>query len=372
MNILILNWRDIKHPLAGGAEISLFEHAKYWKKQGAKITWFASFFNGAKKEEEIEGINILRFGSQHTVFFWFFLMYLMGKLPDFDVVVDCFHFLPFFSPLYIKRKKIIALINEVAGSIWFSNIFLPLALIGYLIEPLFFIFYKNKPFITSSKSTFDELVKLGIPRKNINIVYHGVTTRKLNDEIVKEKNPTIIFLGRVSEDKGIKDALKAFGTLSEKIDNLQFWIAGREERRGYLNKLLSDDNLFKLNSRIEYFDYVSENEKFELLKRAWILVHPSKKEGWGLTVIEANSQGVPTVGYNTEGLKDSILHMKTGMLTENNTPQGLAESLGLLIEDHKLYDKLSKNALDWSENFSWNKAGEMSWKVIGGIYAKKN
>ena len=142
MKVLIFNWRDIRHPLSGGAEISLFEHAKYWKNKGAKVIWFTSYFNGAKKEEEIKGIKIIRRGSRYTVHFLAFLYYISGKLRNPGIVVDCFHFLPFFTPLYIRKTKIIGLINEVAGKLWFSNIFIALALVGFLAEPFFIFLYK--------------------------------------------------------------------------------------------------------------------------------------------------------------------------------------------------------------------------------------
>ena len=127
MTILILNWRDIRHPLSGGAEISLHEQAKYWRDQGNKIIWFASSFNGAKNEEVIDGIKVLRKGSHFTVHIWAFLFYHWKKFDRFDIVIDSFHFLPFFTPLYISSSKIIGLINEVAGKVWFANLWYPLA-----------------------------------------------------------------------------------------------------------------------------------------------------------------------------------------------------------------------------------------------------
>jgi hypothetical protein len=60
MKILILNWRDPMHPLAGGAERSVLEHAKYWKNMGAEITWFASAFPGSKNRDIVSGIQIIR------------------------------------------------------------------------------------------------------------------------------------------------------------------------------------------------------------------------------------------------------------------------------------------------------------------------
>lgn len=361
MHILVLNWRDIKHPLSGGAEISLFEHAKYWKKKGAKITWLASSFLGAKKKEEVEGITILRAGSHYSVHIFGFLYYLFGKLEKPDIVIDSFHFLPFFTPIYMKQAKIAALINEVAGRVWFSNIFFPMSLIGFLIEPFFFRIYKNQQFITSSESTKKELVKLGI--KKIEIVPHGLTIEKISNAIVKEQKPTLIFLGRISKDKGIEDALEALIVAVKKIHNLQMWIVGKEEKKGDLKKLLTNKKFSNLTQRIKYFNYVSENKKFELLKRAWVLVHPSKKEGWGLTVIEAASQGTPSVGYDIEGLRDSILHGKTGLLVSPN-PQSLVNAVIEIVTNRTLYNKLSMQALNWANGFSWEKSNRESWEAI--------
>lgn len=363
MNILILNWRDIKHPMSGGAEISLFEHAKYWAEKGSRVTWFSSSFPGCKSTEELSGVRIIRAGSHYSVHLLAFWSYLFGRFGNQDIVVDSFHFLPFFSPLYFKKAKIVALINEVAGKVWFSNIFFPLSLIGYLIEPFFFIFYKKNQFITSSESTKKELIKLGIPVNNVNIVFHGATVKRADDSLAKEKDPTIIFLGRISEDKGIRDAFDAFAKLSKEIKGLKFWIVGREERRGYFNSLMQNSNLNSLTSQIRYFNYVDEDKKFELLKRAWVLVHPSRKEGWGLNVIEAASQGTPTVGYNTEGLRDSILHEKTGLLCDSDV-DSLADGVMRLISDKKLYTKLVSGALKWSNNFDWRKSNINSWNVI--------
>ena len=105
MNILILNWRDIKNPLAGGAEISLFEHAKYWKSKGAEILWFTSSFKGAKEKEKIDGINIIRKGSYHTVHVHAFFRYIESA-KNTDIIIDNFHFVPFFTPFYACKKNV--------------------------------------------------------------------------------------------------------------------------------------------------------------------------------------------------------------------------------------------------------------------------
>jgi len=368
MNILILNWRDPKHPFAGGAEIALMEHAKYWAQKGNTIIWFTSSFKGAKKEEIVENIKFIRQGSHFTVQIYALLNYLQGKFEKVDVVVDCFHFIPFFTPLYVKNKKIFALVNEVAGKLWFENLPYLFALIGFFIEPLFFKIYKNKSFIVASESTQKELVKLGIPVRAVNKVHNGSTICKVSLKITKEKKPTVLFLGRISKDKGISDGLEAFSELRLKMKDIRLWIVGKEEKKGYLQKLL---NYYNIDAKsVTYFGYVDEKKKFELLKKAWMLIHPSRKEGWGLTVIEAAAQGTPTIGYNVEGLRDSILNNRTGLLTATD-PLALAEGIVKLLNDKMLYNRMSKEAIRWSKKFDWKESAKKSYALLLDVRYKK-
>jgi glycosyltransferase involved in cell wall biosynthesis len=367
MRVLILNWRDIKHPFAGGAEISLFEHAKYWQKKGAKIIWISAHFSGAKKKEEIDGIKIVRYGSVYTVHMWAFFENLKGKFKDTDIIVDSFHFIPYFSFFYPRNKtKILGLINEVAGKVWFYNISPPLSLFGYIVEPWIIKAYRNNVFITGSTSTKTELKHLGIPQKNIHVISHGFSAISVHKTVTKKKYPVIVFLGRVSKDKGISDAIEVFKNVRKSNTKTKFWIIGKEEYTGILDTLLekeADD----IKKDMRYFGYVTEKEKFTLLKESWVLIHPSYKEGWGLNVIEANSVGTPAVGYNVAGLQDSIQDKKTGLLTHNNTPEELANLVAHLLRNRTLYKKLSNNAIMWSKKFTWQKAGQASWKVLQSL-----
>lgn len=363
INILILNWRDIKHPLSGGAEISLFEHAKYWKQKGANVVWLASYFKGGKKEEEIEGIKILRMGSHYTIHLLAIINYLKGKLGKPDIVIDSFHFIPFFTPFYAGNSKIIALINEPAKNAWFKNVYFPLNLIGYIIEPLFFPPYREVTFITGSESIYDELKNYGINEKHLNIVHHGVYTKKIDNKIKKDKDPVVIYLSQISPDKGIEDAIKALVEIKFRYNKVKLWVVGRPKDNKYLEKIKKLVGCLKLDDSVIFWGYISENEKFKLLNKSWILIHPSIREGWGLNVIEANAMGVPAVGYNTTGLRDSIKNNVTGLLAKNNS-FSLAKNVVRLISDKKMYNRMSNKAMEWSKTFDWRKSGEKSWAII--------
>lgn len=372
MTILILNWRDIRHPFGGGAEASLFEHAKYWKQMNNDVIWFSSSFKGAKEEEIIEGIKFIRKGTHYTAHIWAYFYFIFKKFGKVDIVIDSFHFIPFFTPLYISPNKIVGLINEVAGKVWFANLPYIFALIGYHLEPYFFIFYKNIHFITGSNSTKKELIHIGIKQKNIDVVHHGMRVVGNQAKIRKETYPTLVFLGRVSADKGIEDVLETFVIVKKKLKNVKLWIIGKEEKPGMINMFLKGMKPLEIKKSIKYFDFVSEQKKFELLKKSWLLIHPSKKEGWGLNVIEAATQRTPTVGYNVEGLRDSVKNGITGILVRASNPSLLAEAAIEIITNKKKYSQLSQNAIKWSKNFNWTVSTKQSWQVIRQIYESKN
>ncbi len=368
MKITILNWRDTRHPLAGGAEISLFEQAKYWQKRGAEITWYSSHFPNGQKEETNEGIRVIRTGSHYTTHLCTFFLYKKNICAS-DLVIDSFHFVPFFTPFYVKKPKIIALINEPAKHVWFKNLYPPFSLIGFLLEQFFFLFYRDIPFITAAESIASELISYGIQRKNISIIPHGVSSI-LPKEKKKDKIPTIIYLAQIAQDKGIEDAIEAVKILLKK-QNIFFWIVGKCDNENYMTKIKQLLNISNMGKNTTIFGFVSEKEKFDLLSRAFVLIHPSIREGWGLNVIEANSVGTPAVGYNVSGLKDSIQHMETGLLINHMSPLGLVDGIEKLITDRDLYKKLSGNAVIWAKNFTWEKTGRESWELLKKVYERK-
>src|SRR3989338_7878838 len=319
MNILIFSWRGLKHPNSGGAEIVTHQHAKYWVKNGHKVTIFTSKYEEAKTQEIIDGVTYYRSGhaviGTHIRACWW---YLYGNKENFDLVIDQFHGIPYFTPLYVRSKKL-AFIHEVTKEIWFLNQ-LPkpfnylVAVVGFYLEPLIFkIIYKNIEFLTVSNSTKNDLVNWGISKTKIHVVHNGVNIIKPYS-LIKNSRPTITFLGALA--------------------------------------------------KVKFWGFVSEKDKFKLLAKSQILLNPSIREGWGLVNIEANSVGTPVVGYNTQGTKDSVKNNKTGFLVKLGDVQGLANRVEQLVLDKNLYQKVSQECLNWSKKFNWNQQAKKSLKLI--------
>ncbi|OGE72389.1 hypothetical protein A3H40_04055 [Candidatus Daviesbacteria bacterium RIFCSPLOWO2_02_FULL_38_15] len=370
MNILIFSWRGPGHPHAGGAEYSTTQHAKGWIKAGNQVTLFTSSFQGAKPEEVIDGMRIVRRGQQvFSVHLKALIWYLFGSHDIFDIVIDEVHGIPFFTPIFVKVPKLV-FIHEVAKEVWELNPWsfpfnlLP-AIIGPLLEPLIFkFFYKRMMFMAVSQSTKNDLIDWGIPKENITVVHNGFENPRYKID-KKNTRKTIIYLGALSKDKGIEDALVTFKIISETSKNIQFWIVGKGEDH-YLQFLKRKVKLLGIEKATKFFGFVNNEEKYKLLSKAHILINPSIREGWGFVVIEAASVGVPTVAYNVAGLRDSVVDGKTGLLCDTE-PNILSSKIQYLLNNKELYQFLSANCLKWSREFSWEKSVNRSLKLLETI-----
>lgn len=368
MNILVLSWRDIKNPRSGGAEVLTHEIAKRWEKLGHKVTLFSSIFPNSKKEEVVDGVKFVRRGHSDARFLFscvHFLAYrFYRKNPGkFDVVVDEVHGLPFFTPWYVKEKKVV-LICEVAGDLWVKMFGPFFGLFGRCIERLYLRFiYKNIPYLTISDSTQEELIKEGVKKKNITVLPMGVSVPSIIKKTEKEKDPTLIFVGRLSKSKGIEDAIETLSQVLKIYPKTKLWIVGAGEK-DYIKFLKKKAKNLHVSDRITFWGYVAQVKKFELMGRAHILLAPSLKEGWGLIVPEAAYVGTPSIVYDVPGLRDIVGNGFSGIKVKENTPDEINKEVVKVLQNKDFYTKLRANARKSSLNYNWDNTAKTALKVI--------
>ena len=353
MKILWFTWKDKKHPLAGGAEIINEELAKRLAKNGHKVTFLVAGFKDAPREEVIDGYKIIRLGNSWTVYwqaYRYYKRYLRGK---FDLVIDEINTIPFFAKFYVKEKNII-LCYQLCRQIWFYQILFPLSLIGYLIEPLYLWLLRKKIVLTESESTKKDMQKYGFKAENIFIFNIGLEIEPAKNlkTLSKYKEPTILSLGTLRNMKRPLHVVKAFEITKEKIPDLKLVIAGDAGTR-YGKKVLDYINNSKYKDDINYFGKVSLDKKLELLQKSHIICVTSVKEGWGIIVTEANSQGTPAIAYNVDGLRDAVKNNQTGLICNQNTPENLAEKMVHILKNPVLYRTLQKNGWEWSKEMNF-------------------
>ena len=361
-SILILNWRCPKNPLSGGAEMVTLEHAKAWVKSGLKVTWLAGNFNGARQREVIEGVQIFRYGSPISIYFLAPFLYWFKWKGKFDLVFDEIHGIPFLSPLWAWKSKKLAYIHEVAQEIWDEMLPFPINILGKLYEKIYFLFYKNISFLTGSNSTKQDLILFGISEEHITVIPHGLFLTPVTSIPRKEKELTLLYVSRLVKMKGIEDAISIFAEIQKKAPDAQFWIVGGGEE-GYVKKLHSIVKNLKLENAVTFFGYVDEKKKIELYQKAHFLLHTSVREGFGLVVIEANSQGTPALVYDSPGLRDIIKNEVNGFKFPRGEDLTITNKcISLYVSPE--YSSLARSAIQSSKEYNWEKITQQSTDLI--------
>src|SRR5262249_62034339 len=94
-----------------------------------------------------------------------------------------------------------------------------------------------------------------------------------------------------------------------------------------------------ISDAVTFYGHVDDAAKHHVLQQSWVHILPSRKEGWGLAVVEAAQHAVPTIGYRSSGgLSDSIIDGVTGILVDDRA--GLVDRLDELLSDSVLRDQL--------------------------------
>lgn len=358
--ILIFNWRDVKHRYAGGAEVYIHELAKRWVKAGNKVTIFCGNDGKSKRYERVNGVEIVRRGGFYLVYFWAFIYYIFRFRKMYDLVIDCENGIPFFSPLYV-RKKVFCLVFHVHQEVFRKSLLPPFAHIASFLEKnLMPLVYKKVTFLTISKSSQKDMKKHNFSQKNIHVVMPGVNVQIFRPG-KKSSRPLILYLGRLKLYKGIDIFIYAAQKVLNKFPHALFVIAGDgEEREGIKHLILKQSR----EKQIILLGKVSEKEKIKLYQQAWMLVQPSLIEGFGMTVIEANACATVAVASNVPGLCDSVVDKKTGFLVKYGDVEEFSLRIVRLLKDRTKRETFSRNARKWAESFSWDKSADEALRIL--------
>jgi len=368
MKILISSWRDIRNPRGGGAEIVTQEVAKRLVRRGQEVTLFTSAFPGGAKEETIDGVKIIRRGREWTVHFWayrYYKKYFKGRV---DLVIDEINTIPFFTPFYVQ-EKVVMYINQLAREVWWYQLFFPLNLIGYLLEPIYLRLYRKIITITISESSKQDLVNIGFKKEMIEIIPMAIDFQPVEslEEIAKAKDPTILYFGSLRPMKRPEEIIKALPLIKKTITNIRLQIVGKGSKKDLarLKKLVWK---YDLGDNVIFQGRVGVEEKKKIMSQAHLIAVTSIKEGWGLIVTEANALGTPAVVYNVSGLRDAVQDGVTGIVCQENIPACLAENIIELLKNKELYKKLQFNAWEWSKTLTWDRTADRFWEIINKFY----
>jgi len=357
LKVLVFNWRCWLNPKMGGAEVFTREVLKRWAEVGHDVTLFASKFEGGDDEEIVEGVRIVRQGGKFSVYWKARNFYAEHFSKErYDVVVDEINTRPFLTPKFVGNgESIIALIHQLAREYWFYETSFPVSFLGYhFFEERWLKNYAKILTVTVSDSTKKDLVDLGFER--VFVVGEGLNFKPLERLAEKEGHPVIVYAGRLKRAKRPDHAIKAFKIVKRNVPDVELWIIGDGYFRDKLTRIACEG--------VRFFGSLSNEKRRGLIKKAWVLVNPSVREGFGLNVVEADALGVPCVAYDVAGLRDAVIDGETGLLVRSGDVEALAKEIVNVLMNENLRVRLSQKALAYSKSFGWDKVADEFMKVV--------
>ncbi len=367
--ILVINWQDIRNPLSGGAEVHLHEIFKRVARRGHHITLLCCGHQELPGEEVIDNIQVIRRGNRNIFNYLVpFLYHNLSRQTKYDVVIDDINKIPFYSPLYVKQP-LIGIVHHLFGSSIFIESTLPVALYVSLAEKLIPSIYRNIPLAVVSNSTKNELIRKGIPEQNIHLIPNAVDQSAY--QVIPDKKsstPLVGYLGRVKKYKSIDHLIMAFAEVHRQIPQAKLLIVGDGDYLVDLKKLVSR---LQLSQVVTFAGAAFQKQKVDFLNQMWFMVNPSPKEGWGLTVIEANACGVPVIAADSPGLRDSVVAGETGLFYSYGDYHRLAELIIQLIEQPKLRNSLAQKSIEWARQFNWDDSATKMLTLIENVLSRR-
>lgn len=356
MNILVINWQDWENPYAGGAEVYLYEIFSRLIKKGHKVVLLCSRAKGQPRHESIDGFEIFRIGGRNTFnFFTPFAMRALLRHRKIDIIIDDLNKIPFYSTAFTRKRILPTLMHLFRGTIYRETNFL-FASYVFIAERLIGFLYPRMNFVAISNSTAKDLREIGI-KKKIHIVHSGIPVRENSGHKKREEN-LVAYVGRVKAYKSIDHFVRAVASVATQ-EKIKAMVVGDGDALDHLKSLAKS-----LRVAIDFPGFVSEAEKCRVYETARVIVQPSIKEGWGLTAIEAQSSGTPVVCANSPGLREVVVHDKTGFLYEYGDIDALAARIVELLKDNDKWRRFSVAARKWSGEFSWDGAAEKMERVL--------
>ncbi|ATE56034.1 glycosyltransferase family 4 protein [Actinosynnema pretiosum] len=358
-HVLVLNWRDVRHSLAGGAEQYMHEIGKRWVAAGAEVTWFTAHEKGAPRSEVIDGMRFLRAGGTLGVYGRAALR-MARHGHRFDAVVDCQNGIPFFSPLFLPRATpVVQLVHHVHQDQFALRFPRPLAAVGRWLEgPVSRRVYGGRAHVAVSPSTRREMrgrLKLRAP---VFIVPNG--TARVFPEVGRTAAPTIVVVGRLVPHKRVDLLLERLPEVLARFPDLVVHFVGDGPERERLRELAAP-----LGRAVLFHGRQPDAVRDELLGRAWLTASASAAEGWGCSVVEAAAAGVPCVGRRVPGIRDSVVDGVTGWLVDDERDLGAAVVRALrAVTAPQDAAAVAARCRAWAARFDWERSADLLAGVL--------
>jgi glycosyltransferase involved in cell wall biosynthesis len=356
----VLAWRDLDDVEAGGSEVHIAEVAKLWAAAGVEVTMRTSWAQGQPTDAVRDGYKVIRRAGRYMVFPRAAMAEILRRTGPRDVVVEIWNGMPFLSPLWNRGPGVI-LLHHVHAEMWNMTLGDTLGQLGATFEsrvaPLL---YRRTSIATLSESSKLELVEdLGFDADRVSVVHPGIDPR-FSPGGDKAPEPLVMAVGRLVPVKRYDLLVRAAHHARVRVPDLHLHIVGE----GYERPLV-ESGIAELGAGdwVTLRGWLSEDEKIDLYRRAWIIASASAREGWGMTLTEAAACGTPAVATRIAGHADAVREGSSGLLTEHDAAS-LGDAMARVLGDPDLRARLGAGALDWAGELTWSATSTQLMRVV--------
>jgi glycosyltransferase involved in cell wall biosynthesis len=338
MHFLFLSWRGLPHPDAGGSELMVDRIATALGDLGHTVTLACGGPTGSNPYATYD------LGGRYDQYFRAPVVY-HRRLHGSDVVVDVANGIPFFSPVW-QHRPTICLVTHVHRDQWALHFSAPVAKLGWFLErravPRV---YGRHRFAAISASTADDIERLGVNRRSIDVLHLGI------DQPARcwpcSPEPLFVAVGRLMPQKRIPLLLEAWEQVHPVVGGRLVVIGGGRA----LESLRA-----RAGAGVEFTGPVSDEERERWLGGAWLLVHAAQHEGWGMVIMEAAVAGTPSIAFDVPGVRDSVADGTTGVLVASLS-EFVAQWIAL-AQDHSRRTALGVAARRRAAEYTWGATAE--------------
>lgn len=282
---------------------------------------------------------------------------------------DLIHLTGFAAPLR-SRVPVVLTVMDLIGVLFSENF--PLASRFYWSRYLPFTLHAARHIVTLSENTKRDVIRLTrVPPERITVIPPGIHARfrALDVSSLGETVPRrlqlpgryFLFVSTLEPRKGIDTVLAAYARIASQVSE-QLLIVGK--RGWYYQTIFDEVRRLNLEARVQFADYIADEDLPAVYHLATAFVFPSRYEGFGLTPLEAMACGTPVISSNAASLPEVV--GDAGILLASNDVEGFARAMREVAENTGIQNELRAKGLERANFFSWERAA----KEMAACYAR--
>jgi len=265
---------------------------------------------------------------------------------------------------------VVVIAHHLFGATAFQAASLPVALGTWILERPIPAVFSGVPAIAVSESTKEDLVRRGLRPELITVIPNGIDVEYFTpgSESNAAPRPTLLYLGRLKKYKRIDMVVEATAALAREGLDVELWVGGEGDQAEVLRE---QARRLGIEERVRLLGFLDETEKRDALRRAWVHVLTSPKEGWGISNLEAAACGTPSVASDAPGLRESVADGRTGILVPHGDVPALTRALSTLLRDGEMRARIGRQARQFAETFSWDASAERVESLLERVVADR-